>query len=864
MSTEIKYLKDYQPTAYTAKTLDMLFDIHDDQTLVTTKTEFIRQDGNATSLRLNGRNLELLELHINDAPHSDYSVGEAAHDHELVLNNLPADGFTLTTKVKLHPEHNTALEGLYQSSGIFTTQCEAEGFRRITYALDRPDVMSTYHVRIEADKKYPCLLSNGNLLASGDLENGRHFAEWHDPHVKPSYLFALVAGDLAHIEKTIKTRSGRDVLLQLYTEKAFIHQADWGMEALIKSIRWDEETFDLEYDLDRFMIVAIGDFNMGAMENKGLNIFNTSCVLADTETQTDDDFLRVENIIGHEYFHNWTGNRITCRDWFQLALKEGLTVFRDSIFSADMTTKGIKRLEEVNTVRNLQFVEDAGPTAHPVRPDKFIEISNFYTLTVYEKGGEVIRMMWNLLGEENFKKGMKLYFKRHDGHAVTVEDFAQAMTDASERGKEVNLMGQFFRWYTQSGTPVVTVTSEFDANTKQYKLHFSQNTPASHDQAEKQPVVIPIAMKLFNQNGQAIDDERVFILDTESDTFVIDGQDTAPVASLFRNFSAPVKVEFEQSDADLHTLVKYDDDLFVRFDAMQLLYKRFVKATLDGHSPSIDELVDTARSVLKSNTDAAEKVEILSIPALSVFYDVVSPVDVSAVDNAVKHLSTALASALKTDLLTIVNTAPTHDSKDMAFEAIAERRLHGFALNFLAKTNDSDIAELAYQSYQNASVMTNRMDALNALNNFDGELRDKALADFYETFKHDPQVVDKWLSLNARADFDKTIARIDELLEHEAFSLKTPNKVRSLIGGLAMGNPVQFHRIDGKGYELFTKVIKAVDKLNGEISARMVFPLLQWKQYDEARQAMMKSALESLKSDDMTKNLYEQVTKALA
>ncbi len=533
------YLADYKPSDFSIDQVYLDFSLFEDQTVVTTKIQFTKENKRVKHLRLVGENLQLVSVALDGQSYDNYEE----NDGVLTVRQVP-ESFTLSTQVIIKPQENTLLEGLYRSSNIFCTQCEAEGFRHITYFLDRPDVMTKYQVRIEADKeKYPVLLSNGNLQETGEVFGERHFAVWNDPFLKPSYLFALVAGDLAVAEKSIKTKSGNDLLLQVYTEKAFAHQADYALGAAERAVRWDEQTFGLEYDLERYMIVAISDFNMGAMENKGLNIFNTKYVLASTETATDKDFFHIENVIGHEYFHNWSGNRVTCRDWFQLSLKEGLTVFRDGLFSADMSTKGIKRLEEVRTVREHQFVEDQGPMSHPVRPDNYIEINNFYTLTVYEKGSEVIRMMYNLVGEANFKKGIDLYFARHDGQAVTVEDFAQAMSDASG----FDFTGQFFRWYTQAGTPRVVASTEYDESTRIFRMHFSQHHKATAGQTEKDNLVIPLAYRLFDEQGNSMSSENVVVLDSDEKTIEFGSIKTRPVVSFLRNFSAPVLVDFKQS-----------------------------------------------------------------------------------------------------------------------------------------------------------------------------------------------------------------------------------------------------------------------------------------------------------------------------
>lgn len=853
------YLDDYKPCGFTISRVDLDFALFEQQTVVTAKIAFVKTNKRIKNLQLVGEGLHLVSLSLNGKAYDNYEE----IDGGLVVRQVPTR-FTLSTQVIIKPQLNTLLEGLYRSSGIFCTQCEAEGFRHMTYFLDRPDVMSKYHVRIEADKQqYPVLLSNGNLQESGDLHGGRHYATWFDPFDKPCYLFALVAGDLAVVEKSVQTQSGRDVLLQIYSEKAFIHQADYALGAAERALRWDEDTFDLEYDLERYMIVAISDFNMGAMENKGLNIFNAKYVLATPETATDKDFFNIENIIGHEYFHNWSGNRVTCRDWFQLSLKEGLTVFRDALFSADMTTKGIKRLEEVRTVREHQFIEDQGPMSHPVRPDNYIEINNFYTLTVYEKGAEIIRMMYNLVGERNFKKGIALYFERHDGQAVTVEDFAQAMSDASG----YDFMGQFFRWYTQSGTPELTATTEYDEASRIFRMHFKQHTAPTAGQAEKDNLVIPVSYRLFNEDGQSMSSENVVVVDEAEKTVEFGSINKRPVVSLLRNFSAPVTVSFSQNAKDLHTLVRHDDDLFVRFDALQNLLKRAVQEQLDGKTDStaINAIAKTLNSVIQDDTPLAEKAELLTLPDLPVFFELMDSVDIDHLSDTVDHVKDALAEQLHKALEIVLAEDLQYAGHDLQFEAVGERSYRNACLTLLARRKDNATLEYAKTLYDCADVMTNRLAALTALNTQPNALREAALDDFYQTFKTDPQVVDKWLALHASLDDDKVIATIEQLAEHEAFSFTNPNKVRALYGTFAVRNLRQFHHISGRGYALLADVIARLDALNPSIAARMVAPLTQWQRFDEKRQPLMREQLQGLlEREGISSDLYEIVSKSLA
>ncbi|MGY0400110.1 MAG: aminopeptidase N, partial [Ostreibacterium sp.] len=654
----------------------------------------------------------------------------------------------------------------------------------------------------------------------------------------------------------------RQVLLQVFTEKAFAHQAGYALGALERAMRWDESSFSLEYDLERYMIVAIGDFNMGAMENKGLNIFNAKYVLATPETATDRNFTHIENIIGHEYFHNWTGNRVTCRDWFQLSLKEGLTVFRDALFSADMTTKGVKRLEEVRTVREHQFIEDQGPMSHPVRPDNYIEINNFYTLTVYEKGAEVIRMMHNLMGETNFKKGMTLYFERHDGHAVTVEDFAQAMSDASG----INLMGQFFLWYTQSGTPELRVKTEYNQDACTFKIHFEQYNAPTAGQQEKEDLVIPIAYRLFNENGESISSENITVLDKKTKTVEFGSINHEPVVSLLRNFSAPVVLKYEQSDKDLHTLVRYDDDLFVRFDSIQLLLKRVVKATLDNqeaNNTAIKAIADTLACIIMDKTADAEKSELLTLPSLSVFFDTMETIEIDSLAETVTHIKRSLVTQLAPSLRKVLEKSSQFEANNLTFDAIGERSYRNTCLALLALLKDEKTLLYAKNLFDTATVMTNQLAGLSALNQIPNATRTTALNAFYQQFSNDPQVIDKWLSLQAIADFDNTIETVRALSKHPAFSITTPNKVHALYGTFCLQNITQFHHKSGRGYQLLRELISQLDSINPSLAARMVTPLTQWRRFDENRQQLMHKQLQQLLANKkISKDLYEVVSKS--
>lgn len=854
-----KFLSDYKPADFTVESLSLDFVLFEKYAVVTAKAAYHKTNKRVKNLRLDGEDLALLSLSIDGVSYDNYEVLET----ELVVRQVPND-FVLSTQVVIYPDKNTLLEGLYRSADIFCTQCEAEGFRRITYFLDRPDVMTKYTVRIEADQgKYPTLLSNGNLIEQGELDGGRHFVKWHDPFAKPAYLFALVAGDLAVIEKTTTTAAGRDILLQVFTEKAFIHQADYALGALERAMHWDEQVFNLAYDLDRYMIVAIGDFNMGAMENKGLNIFNAKYVLATPSTATDKDFTHIENIIGHEYFHNWSGNRVTCRDWFQLSLKEGLTVFRDALFSADMTTKGIKRLEEVRTVREHQFVEDQGPMSHPVRPDSYIEINNFYTLTIYEKGAEIIRMMYNLLGETAFKKGLALYFERFDGQAVTVEDFTQAMSDASG----TDLMDQFFRWYTQSGTPEVVVETSYDEATRVFKMSLSQHHLPTAGQPEKHNLMIPVAYRLYSQTGESMSSENVAVLTGAKKILEFGSVKSRPVVSLLRNFSAPVLIDYDQNEQDLHTLVRHDDDLFVRFDAVQTLLKRLVAEQLAGKPTAlkVEQMVKSLTHVLvDKKTPVAEKAELLTLPNLPVFFEVMSPIEIDSLNLAVSDIKQALVQGMQASLRACLAEPVNFSATDLTFAAMAERSLRNVCLDMLSWLKDERTMALALSQFEKADNMTNQLAALAVLNKTEGEIRDKALSVFYQRFKNDPQVMDKWLAIQAVADFGNACDRVQALSEHPAFSLTTPNKVRALFTTFSMHNLAQFHHVSGRGYTLLASVVNQLDVINPSLAARLVTPLTQWRRFDSKRGLLMKDKLQYLlEQPTVSKDLYEVISKSI-
>ncbi|EGQ8034936.1 aminopeptidase N [Vibrio parahaemolyticus] len=861
---QAKYRKDYQAPSHTITEIDLTFDLYDNDTIVTALSKVV-QKGESTTLELDGEGLELRSVKVNGEDWAHHEVKEAS----LVLSDLPAE-FELEIITKIDPEANTALEGLYKSGGAFCTQCEAEGFRRITYYLDRPDVLAKYTTKVIADKAtYPYLLSNGNRIAQGEAENGRHWVQWQDPHPKPAYLFALVAGDFDVLRDKYTTMSGRNVDLEIFVDKGNLDRAGHAMTSLINSMKWDEERFGLEYDLDIYMIVAVDFFNMGAMENKGLNIFNSKFVLANDQTATDRDYLGIEAVIGHEYFHNWTGNRVTCRDWFQLSLKEGLTVFRDQEFSSDLGSRAVNRIDNVRIIRGPQFAEDASPMSHPIRPDKVIEMNNFYTLTVYEKGSEVIRMYHTLLGEEGFQKGMKLYFERHDGTAATCEDFVSAMEDAT--GVDLK---QFRLWYSQSGTPTLRVNSEYNAEAKTYALTVEQFTEATQDQAEKQALHIPFDIELYDSKGQVIpliiNGESVHnVLDIKQDkqTFVFENVVEQPVPSLLREFSAPVKLEYDYSDAELIFLMKHATNDFARWDASQMLLAKYIRQNVTnvqtGSEVQLSEdLIDAFRGVLlDENLEPAFIAQVFSLPSINEITGWYKQIDVDAVDTVLNSITVSLSAALEDEL-----SATYHTLKQAEYTidhaAIGKRALRNQCLQFLAHTDKGNT--LVKAQYEAANNMTDTIAAMSAANSAQLECREELMADYSDKWKHDGLVMDKWFALQGTNPAEDALEKVKATMNHEAFSLKNPNRTRSLIGSFLAANPVRFHDKSGSGYQFAGEILRQLNDSNPQVASRMIDPLLKFRKYDEARQAMIRAELEKLKAmDNLAKDLFEKVTKAL-
>jgi len=880
---KVIHLKDYQAPEYLIDETHLTFELHEDRTLVHAQLVMRRNPAQAAGalppLELHGQDLELLSLALDDR---ELGLGDYQVSADSLTLQPQAEQFVVDSTVVIHPESNTALEGLYKSGKMFCTQCEAEGFRKITYYLDRPDVMSRFTTTVSAEKqRYPILLSNGNPIASGEEDDGRHWATWEDPFKKPAYLFALVAGDLWCVEDSFTTMSGREVALRIYVEPENIDKCQHAMDSLKRSMKWDEEAYGREYDLDIFMIVAVNDFNMGAMENKGLNIFNSSAVLARAETATDAAHQRVEAIVAHEYFHNWSGNRVPCRDWFQLSLKEGFTVFRDSQFSADMNSPTVKRIEDVAYLRTHQFAEDAGPMAHSVRPESFIEISNFYTLTVYEKGAEVVRMIQTLLGKEGFRKGSDLYFERHDGQAVTVDDFVKAMEDANAAD-----LSQFKRWYSQAGTPRLAVSEEYDAAAQTYTLTFRQSCPPTPGQATKEPFVIPVELGLLAADGADIPlrlegeasargTSRVLAVSEAEQRFTFVDIAERPLPSLLRGFSAPVKLEFAYDRDQLMFLMQHDSDGFNRWEAGQQLAVQVLQELIGqqqrGEALAMDErLVEALRTLLgNERLDPAMVAEMLSLPGEAYLTEIAEVADVDAIHAAREFARKRIAEALFEPLWQRyqANRAVSRETPYVATaEHFARRALQNIALSYLMLSEKAEVLEACLEQFEQADNMTERLTALAVLVNspFEAE-RDKALQAFAEHFKDNPLVMDQWFSVQAGSPLPGGLERVQQLMNHPAFTLKNPNKVRALIGAFANQNLVNFHRADGAGYAFLADQVITLNAMNPQIASRLLAPLTRWRKYDSARQLLMKGQLERiLASGELSSDVYEVVSKSLA
>ena len=866
------HLEDYKEPYYLIDETELSFDLGEESTVVTSMLKMRHNTAHDSGepLVLQGEQLELLSVSIDgrQLEASEYRVTET----ELIVEQVP-ENFQLSCVTRIQPHLNTAFEGLYKSSTMFCTQCEAEGFRRITYYPDRPDIMSVFTVTITADKAaYPVLLSNGNPAGEGELEDGRHWAKWDDPFPKPCYLFALAAGPLEYIESQYTTMHGRDVRCRIYVEPHNIDKCDFALRSLEKSMQWDEETFGREYDLDVYNIVAVDDFNMGAMENKGLNIFNSKYVLALPQTATDTDFINIEGVIGHEYFHNWSGNRVTCRDWFQLTLKEGLTVFRDQQFTADLNAATPKRIDDVNILRTAQFAEDAGPMAHPIQPDSYVEINNFYTVTVYNKGAEVIRMIHTLLGKKGFRRGMDLYFERHDGRAVTTEDFIVAMEDANDAD-----LGQFRRWYHQAGTPRLSVIEYYDAVMQEYVLTLSQQTAATPEQDTKQPFVIPVRCGLISAAGEQMPvgydgvkaTDHVLQLTEAKQRFTFSDVAERPVLSMLRDFSAPVKVEFDRSDEELAFLMANDSDEFNRWDSGQTLGCRLIMSLIEaqrsGEAMQLpDFYVDSIRKVATDeDLDKALAARMLAIPSWSYVAEMMETIAVDEIHAAREFIYAELSARLDAEWLEIYQRNRSGEYT-LDPDAMAQRFLGNIALAYLCYSDEPAHHELALSQFEAANNMTDQQAAFTNLVHRGSDHADQVVASFYDRWQHDQLVIDKWFMIQSTAPHQATYARVRELLDHDDFHITNPNRVRSCLGAYCAGNPVAFHNIDGSGYRLLAEYVEKLDKTNPQVASRMTVPLTRWRRYDDTRQALIRGCLDDLKSvEGLSRDVYELVDKSL-
>ncbi len=869
-------LKDYRPPDWLVETVALDVSLHPTQTKVrATLALKPNPESAAAPLVLEGDGLTLTGLKLNGAPPPGENY--VATPDRLIIAQPPNKPFTLELETLVDPTANTQLSGLYRSSGTYCTQCEAEGFRRITYFPDRPDVMAVYTTRIEADKtEAPVLLANGNLTKSGDLPDGRHFAVWHDPHPKPSYLFALVGGNLGCVEDKFRTMSGRDVVLRLYVEPGKEKRCGYAMDSLKRAMRWDEEAFGREYDLDIFMIVAVSDFNMGAMENKGLNVFNDKYVLASADTATDADYAGIEAVIAHEYFHNWTGNRITCRDWFQLCLKEGLTVFRDQEFSSDMRSRPVRRISSVRSLRAAQFIEDAGPLAHPVRPDTYKEINNFYTSTVYEKGAEVVRMVRTLIGEKKFRAGMDLYFERHDGEAATVEQFIQCFADASERD-----FIQFMRWYSQAGTPEVTVSTRFDATRKTYTLDLKQTVPPTPGQPVKEPMVIPLVTGFVGKDGQDLPlkpgkglkvERDVLVLSKAAQSFEFADVSERPVLSTNRGFSAPIKLESDLDAADLAFLAAHDSDPFNRWQALQTISLRLLIDNVDAlragqPSHADDSLIEALAAILAdSKLEPAFVALTLTPPGEGdVAREIGQDIDPDAIFRARRALRASIGDKLGAVLADTYERIAVAGPYAPDAASSGRRSLRNVALDLIAATESPEAINRAARQYDAADNMTDRMAALGTLSLHAGEERDRTLADFYARYAGEPLVIDKWFSLQAMSPQPETLDKVRDLTSHSAFSFANPNRVRALIGAFAHMNTTQFNRADGAGYDFVADTVLSLDPKNPQLAARLATAFRTWRTLESGRRALAEAALNRIKAaPELSRDLADIVERALA
>jgi aminopeptidase N len=868
------YRKEYTTPDYSVDNIDLRFELGDETTQVTSRLALRRQTGRACPLVLNGKNLTLSGLKLDGVPLAPERYD--ATDDLLTISDIPAL-CTLEVTTALRPQDNTALEGLYRSAGMFCTQCEAEGFRAITYYPDRPDVLTLFTTTIVADKlQYPVLLSNGNLREQGDLPDGRHFATWHDPFRKPGYLFALVAGDLVSIEDTFTTCSGRNVALRIYVHEQNIGKCGHAMRSLKKAMRWDEQVFGREYDLDIYMIVAVDDFNMGAMENKGLNVFNSCYVLASPETATDDDYHAIEEVIGHEYFHNWSGNRVTCRDWFQLSLKEGLTVFRDQEFSSDMHSRGVKRIEDVRVLRTSQFPEDGGPMAHPVRPDSYMEINNFYTATVYNKGAELVRMQHTMLGAERFRRGMDLYFARFDGQAVTVDDFVACMAEAGD----IDLT-QFALWYSQAGTPRLTAHGAYNSSDKTFTLTVSQTCPATPGQPDKKPMHIPLSLGLLGSNGAELpltlagetprqQTSRILHLHAEVETFCFTGISEEPVPALLRGFSAPVKLDYPYRHDQLALLMAHESDPFCRWEAGQQMAIQLILGLVADVQNGAELLLDAAFAdafrvtLTSSHPDRAFLAETLTLPTEKYLAELVPVVDPGAIHAARQFVIRTLAARFRDEFMTVRTNCLSLSPYAPDDGRSGDRRLANLCLTYLLSNCDQSAIDLCHDQYRQSDNMTDAIGALTPLASCDCPERREDLHDFYQRWHGERLVVDKWFSLQAASTLPGIMGELQLLLDHPAFELTNPNRFRSLVAVFSQRNQVRFHDPSGVGYRFLADQLLRLIPVNPQVSARLLSPLTTWRRYEEGRSMLMKEQLLRIQAvPNLPRDVYEVVTKSL-
>ena len=864
--TAPRFLADYRSADFTINTVNLTIHLDDSCSQVVSELTIKRQTDNIEVLELNGEHLTLVSLVLDNQLLSkdQYQLSDTLLT--IPVSSLPdKNNFTLTITTEINPQENTALEGLFKSGDAFCTQCEAEGFRRISYYLDRPDVMATFTTKVIADKSlYPYLLSNGNKVASGDLANNQHFVTWHDPFPKPCYLFALVAGDFDLLEDKFTTASKREVALEIFVDKGNLVKAEHAMVSLQKSMAWDEETFGLEYDLDIYMIVAVDFFNMGAMENKGLNVFNSKYVLADSQCATDSDYFNIEAVIAHEYFHNWTGNRVTCRDWFQLSLKEGLTVFRDQQFSAQMHSSAVTRIQNVRVLRSQQFAEDAGPMAHPIRPEKVLEMNNFYTLTVYEKGSEVIRMLHTLIGVDKFRKGMDLYFARFDGMAVTCDDFINAMSDAS--GKDLS---QFKLWYSQSGTPVIKVQETFDSQVNVYTLTLLQQSPVTKNQREPQALHIPIKIELINDSNEIPMQSQLLELTQTEQSWQFSGFTSKPTLAMLSDFSAPVKLIFEQDDVSLLTIMKKANNSFCRWDAGQKLLMSYIQQLTFNASYFIPEiLVNTINEILNSSGDRAFIAEQLALPSFDEAASLMVDIDPIALSQAITALATFIAKGAQQQLLVSYQAC---QQKDLVGNAVSNRALKNVCLSYLSLLPEYQYLVTEQYQYATNNVdisqenMTDSLAALtcSAKNNL-ADLNEQ-LTHFEQKWQQTTLVMDKWFALNASVVSEDIFSQLANLLEHPQFSLKNPNRARSLIGAFAMNNPKYLHCQTGQGYQFLAEQITKLNVINPQVASRLITPLIQYKSFAPAHQKLMKAELVKLRAlPKLSNDLKEKLDAALS